>query len=424
MSGKAGLIMNMNMNYKKTYHQCEAIRNKFPVFERCINNHTLHYLDSAAMTQVPNSVLDEMKKFEITSRSNIQRSVYQMAAESTEAYEGARDSVSNYINASSSDEIIFTSGTTNSINLLAQSFGANLNPGDEIVISLAEHHSNFVPWQILRDRYGIVLKAIPLKDDGILDLDELSNIVSARCKLIAVTHVSNVTGAITEVARIVESAKKVGAKVFLDGAQAVPHGQVDVQGLGIDFYAFSGHKSYGPTGIGVLWCKNESLEKLLPTNGGGGMVERVSLNKATFKSGNHAFEAGTPPIVQAIGLGKALDWLQGLRWDAIRLHEKKLSNILFDALKKIPDLRILGEDNALTRMPIFSFVLKDIHPHDFCHILDQHGVAIRGGHHCAQPLLTELNLFACSRVSIGIYNNEDDINAFIRGLHNAIEVLK
>lgn len=400
------------------------IRKQFPIFERKINDKPLRYLDSAAMAQIPQTVIDAVIHFETYSRANVQRSVYQLATESTDAYHGARASVAAYLNAPAIEEVIFTSGTTAAINLLAHGFGSSLKKGDEVLISLAEHHSNFVPWQMLRDRCGIELKTIPLQADGSFNLDEIDSLITERCKLIAVTHVSNVTGAITDVSRIVKAASKVGASVFLDGAQAAPHGPVDVQALGVDFYAFSGHKCFAPTGVGVLWGKQVALDKLTPVLGGGGMVERVALEYTSYASGYRAFEAGTPPIAQAVGLGAAVDWLQALPWADIRQHEKQLSSQLLSGFKSIPGLQLLGSESLENRLPIFSFDIEDIHPHDICHILDQDGVALRGGHHCAQPLLAEFDLFAATRASIALYNNADDIDALLAGLHKAIEILK
>lgn len=400
------------------------IQQQFPIFQRPRNAKPLHYLDSAAMAQLPQTVIDAVTHFETNSRANVQRSVYQLATEATEAYEHARTNIARYINASSAAEVIFTSGTTAAINTLAYGFEAQLKKGDEVVISLAEHHSNFVPWQMLRERCGILLKAIPLRHDGSLNLETLDEMVTERCKLIAVTHVSNVTGAITDVARIVAAAQKVGAKVFLDGAQAVPHGPIDVQALAVDFYAFSGHKCYAPTGVGVLWGKQQALAMLTPMLSGGGMVQRVTLEKTILASGNRSFEAGTPPIAQAIGLGAAVNWLQNLPWDKLRQHEQQLSQQLLDGLKHIVGLRLLGADTIKNRMPIFSFDIEGIHPHDICHILDQHGVALRGGHHCAQPLLAEFNLFTATRASLALYNNKTDIDALLAGLQQAIEILR
>ena len=400
------------------------LRKQFPIFERKINDKPLHYLDSAAMAQIPQVVLDAVWQYETHSRANVQRSVYQLATESTDAYQGARLSVANYLNAPSAEEVIFTSGTTAAINLLAYGFGASLQEGDEVLISLAEHHSNFVPWQMLRDRCGIELKAIPLQSDGSFNLDEIDSLVTERCKLIAVTHVSNVTGLVSDVSRLVKAANKVGARVFLDGAQAAPHGPIDVQALGVDFYAFSGHKCFAPTGVGVLWCRQQALDELMPVMGGGGMVERVALDYTSYAAGYRVFEAGTPPIAQAVGLGAAVDWLQTLPWQNISRHEKELSVKLLEGLKDIPGLHLLGSEDLEGRLPIFSFDIEDMHPHDICHILDQHGVALRGGHHCAQPLLAEFDLFAATRASLALYNNEHDIDALLAGLHKALEILK
>lgn len=369
-------------------------------------------------------VLAALQEFETSKRGNVSRSGHYLATQADEAYQLARQQAAQYINAETAEEIVFTSGTTASINLLANSLGSMLNAGDEVVISLAEHHSNFIPWQLLRDRSGIVLKAIGLTDDGRLDLSTLDDLVTDRCRLIAVGHVSNVTGAITDVKRITSKAQSVGAQVLLDGAQAVPHGPVDVQDLGVDYYAFSGHKCFAPNGIGVLWGRGDALAKLPPFMAGGGMVERVSWEANSYASGYRRFEAGTPPIAQAIGLGAALDWMMNLSWSQIKAHETALIDKMLAILNNTPELKIIGPNSAEDRIPVFSFDIAGYHPHDLCYLLDQQGIALRGGHHCAQPLMDVYDLVGTSRASLSFFNHEADIERFAAGLNNAINELR
>lgn len=401
----------------------QEFRSHFHILSTEVYGNPLCYLDNASTTLIPDNVLSAQLEFESTSRSNVARAGHFLATRATDAYEQARATVARYLNITNTDEIIFTSGTTAAINLLAHSLGATFKPGDEVVVSLAEHHSNFVPWQLLRDRAGIVLKTIPLAEDGRLDLDALETLVTDRCKLIAVTHASNVTGAITDVETIVAAARKVGAQVLLDGAQGAAHGPVDVPALGVDYYAFSGHKSFGPTGVGVLWGRAELLEPLPPFMGGGGIVERVTLAENRYASVPARFEAGTPPIAQAVALGAALEWLMALPWPEVRAHEQRLTQRLLASLESVPGLRIIGPRSADRRLPLFSFDMDGIHPHDLCHILDHQGVALRGGHHCAQPLMDALDLMATSRASLSLFNDETEINTLVDGLHKAIDIL-
>jgi cysteine desulfurase/selenocysteine lyase len=397
---------------------------QFPILRREINGKPLHYLDNAATTFSPDCVLQAMADFEIRSRSNIQRGMHQLGLEATEAYEKARCSAANYLNAPSTEEIVFTPGTTFAVNMVAHCFGQSLRPGDEIVVSVAEHHSNFVPWQRLRDQYEIDLRMIPVKANGNLDLDNLEQLITDRCRLVAVSHISNVTGSITDLERVTAAAHRHGALVFVDGAQAVPHGPVDVQSAGADFYAFSAHKCYGTTGVGVLWARQEILQKLPPFLTGGGMVERVTTAETRFSSGRQAFEAGTPPVVQAIGLGAALDWLQTMPWAQIHQYERGLSGRLLQGLADIDGLKLLGETSPDGRAPIFSFDIEGCHSHDICHILNEFGVALRGGHHCAQPLMDALELVATTRASLALFNSDEDIEALLSGLQQAVAILR
>ncbi len=402
----------------------EALRSQFPILEREVNGLPLHYLDNAATTFSPLCVQDAQSRFENQYRANVQRGMHQLGIEATDAFEAARESAAKYLNAPSPDEIIFTSGTTFAVNMVAHGLGDSLQPGDEIVVSVAEHHSNFVPWQRLCEQYGIQMKLIPVLATGSLDLSQLDDLISERCRVVAVSHISNVTGSITDLQTIVRRAHHCGALVFVDGAQAVPHGPIDLQSLDVDFYAFSSHKCYGPNGIGVLWGRRQLLDDLPPFLTGGGMIERVSAQGTRYASGNRRFEAGTPPVAQAIGLGAALEWLTALPWPEIHRHERQLAERLLRGLEDIRGLTVLGEITPGGRAPIFSFDIEGCHSHDLCHVLDEFGVALRGGHHCAQPLMDALDLVATTRASIAVFNTEDDITALLDGLHKAVELLR
>jgi len=402
----------------------EALRLQFPILEREVNGLPLHYLDNAATTFSPLCVQDAQSRFENQYRANVQRGMHQLGIEATDAFEAARESAAKYLNAPSPDEIIFTSGTTFAVNMVAHGLGDSLQPGDEIVVSVAEHHSNFVPWQRLCEQHGIQMKLIPVLATGSLDLSQLDDLISERCRVVAVSHISNVTGSITDLQSIVRRAHHCGALVFVDGAQAVPHGPIDLQSLDVDFYAFSSHKCYGPNGIGVLWGRRQLLDDLPPFLTGGGMIERVSAQGTRYASGNRRFEAGTPPVAQAIGLGAALEWLTALPWPEIHRHERQLAERLLRGLEDIRGLTVLGEITPGGRAPIFSFDIEGCHSHDLCHVLDEFGVALRGGHHCAQPLMDALDLVATTRASIAVFNTEDDITALLDGLHKAVELLR
>ncbi len=396
------------------------IRAEFPILAKPIDGHALHYLDNGATSQTPLAVLEAMAAHETTHRANVLRGVHMLAEQATQAYADARADLAGYINAADADEIVFTSGCTGAINLVAQSYGALLEPGDEVVISLLEHHSNIVPWQMLRETRGIVLKALPVTDDGRIDLDALDSTLTDRTRLIAVTHVSNVTGAITDTARLIEAARAVGAKVLLDGAQAVPHGAVDVAALGCDFYAFSGHKMFGPNGIGVLWARAELLDRMPPFLGGGEMIHAVTLEKTTYAPAPHKFEAGTPPIAQAVGLAAAARWVQAIDSEGAAGHIQKLSARILDGLANVPGARVLGPAGLQGRVPVISFDIAGLHPHDICTILDGHGVAVRGGHHCAQPLMDRFDLAGTTRASLQVYNDDGDVDALLSGLDDAV----
>lgn len=396
------------------------IRAEFPILAKPIGGQALHYLDNGATSQTPLAVLEAMAAHETTHRANVLRGVHALAEQATQAYADARADLACYVNAAEAGEIVFTSGCTGAINLVAHSYGALLEPGDEVVISLLEHHSNIVPWQMLRDRRGIVLKALPVTDDGRIDLDALDGTLTYRTRLIAVTHVSNVTGAITDTARVVEAARAVGAKVLLDGAQAVPHGAVDVAALGCDFYAFSGHKMFGPNGIGVLWARAEHLDRMPPFLGGGEMIHAVTIEETTYAPAPHKFEAGTPPIAQALGLAAAARWVQAIDSEGAASHVHRLTGRILDGLRDIGGAKLLGPEGLQGRVPVISFDIAGLHPHDICTILDGHGVAVRGGHHCAQPLMDRFDLAGTTRASLQVYNDDGDVDALLSGLDDAV----
>jgi cysteine desulfurase/selenocysteine lyase len=400
-----------------------TIRAQFPILFERPEGRPIHYLDNAATAQTPQSVIDAVSRHEATSRGNIFRGIHRLAEMATEAYQNARGDVARYLGVADPDEIVFTGGTTASINLLAHAYGGTLNPGDEILLSDLEHHSNIVPWQMLRERRGIVLRWLPVTDEGRLDLDALPRLVGARTRLIALTHVSNVTGAETDVGRVVETARRVGARVMLDGAQRVPHGPIDLPAFGIDFYAFSAHKVYGPNGIGALWGRRELLEALPPFLGGGHMIHRVTRERSTFAAIPHRFEAGTMPIAQAVGMAAALRWSMAIDWVAATAHTQRLTERLLQGIGGVSGARIVGPTGLQGRTGVVSFDLPGLHPHDVCQVLDWHGVALRGGHHCCQVLMERFDLAGTTRASIAPYNDDTDIDAFLHGLDDAVRRL-
>ena len=391
-----------------------AARAEFPILRREIDGHPLIYLDSAASAQKPRAVVEAMARAMETSYANVHRGLHTLANETTEAYEKARESVRRLINAEGADEIVFTKGTTEGINLVASSVGQSLQAGDEIVLSVMEHHANIVPWHFLRERKGVTLKFIPLTDDGRLDLEAYRALLGPRTRVVAVTHMSNVLGTINPVAEIVAEAHSAGALTLVDGAQAVVHGPVDVQALGCDFYAFSGHKLYGPTGIGVLYGRAERLAALPPYQGGGEMIGRVTLDAITYADPPHRFEAGTPPILEAIGLAAAIEWLGALDRDAVGAHERGLYERVKERLNGANWLTEIG--HAPGKGAIFSFVMEGAHPHDVAQILDRYGVAVRAGTHCAEPLLAHYGLTSSARASFALYNTLDEADSFVDAL--------
>jgi len=394
------------------------LRREFPIFT---SHPDLVFLDSGASAQKPRSVIDGLAEFYRNDYANVHRGVYQLSARSTDRFEEAREKVRAFLNAADEREIVFVRGATEAINLVAQTWGpAHLKAGDEIVISDVEHHSNIVPWQILRDRLGLKLGVAPTDDTGELDLAAFEALLSARTRLVAVTHISNVTGTLLPIERIVQLAHAKGAKVLVDGCQAVPRMPVDVQALGCDFYVFSGHKSYGPTGTGVLYGRYDALSSMPPWQTGGGMILHVGLDHTEFQEPPHRFEAGTPDIAGAVGLGLALDFIEGIGREAIAEHEQALTGYAVDRLSRIPGLRLV--EAGQRRLGILSFDLEGVHPHDLAQVLDQHHVAVRAGHHCAQPLVDKLGLAATTRASLGVYNDERDIDALADALEAAREM--
>jgi cysteine desulfurase / selenocysteine lyase len=382
------------------------LRREFPIFA---NNPDLVFLDSAASAQKPQSVIDGIAEYYRTDYANVHRGVYRLSARSTELYEEARDKVRRFLNAADRREIVFVRNTTEAINLVAQSWGpAFLREGDEVLISELEHHSNIVPWQLLRDRTGIRVVVAPIDATGGLDLSGFEAALSPRTRLVAITHIANATGALVPVERVVQLAHRHGARVLIDGSQAAPRLPVDVQALGCDFYALTGHKVYGPTGIGVLYARYDVLSAMPPYQGGGEMILHVSFDKTEYQEPPHRFEAGTPDIAGAIGLGFALDFIEELGRENILDHEEVLTGYGVDRLSRIPGLRLLGAGQR--RLGILSFDLDGVHPHDVAQVLDQHHVAVRAGHHCAQPLMERLGLSGTTRASLGVYNDESDID--------------
>ena len=399
----------------------ERVRRDFPILDRTVNGRPLVYLDSGASSQRPVAVLRAVEEYETHSHANIHRGVHALSQAATEAFEGARERVRRYINARSTKEIIFVRGTTEAINLVAQSFARpRFKAGDEIIVTALEHHANIVPWQMVCEQTGCTLKVAPINKRGELLFDEYVKLLSPRTKLVAIAHVSNALGSILPVKRIVDAAHAQGAVVLVDGAQAVPHAHVDVRALGCDFYAFSGHKLYGPTGIGVLYGREELLESMPPWQGGGDMILTVSFEKTTYNDLPAKFEAGTPNISGAVGLAAAMDYVESLGLDAIAAHEHRLVELATAELQKIPGIQIIG--TAANKASIVSFTLDGVHPHDLGTILDHEGVAVRTGHHCAMPLMTFLGLPATVRASFAVYNTEKDVASLIAALGKAREV--
>ena len=400
--------------------EVERIRQDFPILGEKIRGKPLVYLDNAATSQKPQVVIDTIRQFLSTYNSNVHRGVHQLSERATEVFEQARTRVQSFINAAESREIIFVRGTTEAINLVAQSYGrTHIGTGDELVISAMEHHSNIVPWQILCEQTGAVLRVVPINDDGEMLLDEYVTLLTPRTRLVAVAHVSNALGTINPVREIIRLARRQGVPVLVDGAQAVPHLQVDVRELDCDFYAFSGHKVFGPTGIGVLYGRARLLEAMPPYQGGGDMIKSVTFAKTVYNDLPYKFEAGTPHIGGVIGLGAALGYLDGVGLDRVTAYEHELLVHATEALSAIPGVRMIG--TAKEKASVLSFVVDGVHAHDIGTVLDHEGIAIRAGHHCAMPVMQRFGVPATARASLAFYNTRAEVDALVRGIHKVIE---
>lgn len=396
-----------------------AARAQFPILSRSVNGKPLVYLDSAASAQKPRAVIDAMVRTMEGGYANVHRGLHTLANETTEAFEAARESVARFLNAESSNNIVWTKGGTEAINLAAAGLGLSIQPGDEIIVSQMEHHSNIVPWHLLRERRGAVLKWIPVLDDGSLDMAAYAELLGPRTKIVAVTHMSNVLGTINPVAEITRLAHSFGARVLVDGCQGAVHGDADVQAIGCDFYALTGHKLYGPTGIGALFGTTEALDALPPYQGGGEMIETVEMDRVTYAKPPHRFEAGTPPILEAIGLGAAIDWLAQYDKAAITTHERAVYDHARARLDGMNRLRVIGETEG--KGAILTFTVEGAHAHDIAQVMDRYGVAVRAGLHCAEPLAKRFGLTSSARASFALYNTTEDADAFVDALIKARE---
>lgn len=401
----------------------KRLRKDFPALQQKVYGKPLVYLDNAATTQKPERVIDAVTRYYRTENANIHRGIYFLSEQATHAYESVRTKVQRFIHAPSDQEIIFVRGTTEGINLVAQSYVRTfLKPGDEILISTMEHHSNIVPWQLVSEQFQTKLRVIPITDEGEILLDEYDALLNPRTKVVSIAHISNVLGTVNPVKEMVRKAHAGGAVVVVDGAQGAPHTPVDVQDLGADFYVFSGHKMFGPTGIGVVYGKRELLDEMVPYQGGGDMISAVTFEKTLYNKVPYKFEAGTPHIGGVIGLGAAVDYLTEIGMDSIVAYETELLDYATEALSRIAGLRIIG--TAKEKASIISFVINGVHPHDIGTILDRNGVAIRAGHHCAMPLMNRFGVPATARASLAFYNTPEDIDALVRALHEVVEVFK
>lgn len=398
-----------------------AVRADFPALSETVHGKPVVFLDSGASAQKPLAVIDAMDHVMRCHYANVHRGVYTFSQKTTMAFEAARVNVADFINAPSDKNIVFTHNATEAINLVAASWGQRLKAGDEIILTTLEHHANIIPWHFLVEKYGAVLKVVPLNEEGALDIEAYQGLLSEKTKMVAITQMSNVTGEIVPVADMIKQAKAVGADVLIDGSQAIVHMDIDVQALGCDFYVFTGHKLYGPSGIGVLYGTMDALNGMPPYQGGGEMIDVVSFDKVTYKEAPYRFEAGTPAIVEAIGLGAAVDYVSGLDMAGAHAHEDALLKSMEDQISDIDGVTVYSM-GAKQRSGILSFTIKGIHPHDIGTLLDQMGVAIRSGHHCAQPLLQALGVPSTVRASLGMYNTQNDVDAFIEALHKVKKI--
>lgn len=412
----------MSTSEAKTELNIEQIRADFPILQTSVNGKPLVYLDNGASSQKPVQVIDAMRDYYLNEHANIHRGVHTLSQRATQKYEDARQKVATWLNAKHNHEIIFTRGTTESINLVAHSFGKRfIQAGDEIILSKMEHHSNLVPWQMLCEERGAVLKFVPISDDGDFLLESYKKLLNEKTKLVSITHVSNTLGTVVPVSEVVKLAHAAGAKVLLDGAQAVPHMRIDVQNLDCDFYAFSAHKMYGPTGFGVLYGKENLLNEMPPFMGGGDMIKTVSYEKTTYNELPHKFEAGTPAIANGIGMGACIDYLNTLDFVAIQKHETALLNYATQKMSEIEGMRFIG--TAQHKAGVISFLVGTLHHYDIGVLLDQQGVAVRTGHHCTEPLMHRLGITGTVRASFGIYNSFEEIDTFVSALKKAVKLL-
>jgi len=399
----------------------ENIRAQFPILSQKVNGRDLVYFDNAATSQKPYTVIERIDNYYKNENANIHRGVHYLSQKATEDYESARNIIGTYLNAADTSEIIFTKGTTDGINLIASSYGSMLNEGDEILISAMEHHSNIVPWQLLETQRGIKLRIIPIHENGEIDMDAYNEMLNSKTKLVSVTHISNTLGSINPIGEIIDKAHAVGAKVLIDGAQSIQHDQIDLKALNCDFFVFSGHKVFGPTGIGVLYGKSEILNLMPPYQGGGDMIEKVSFEKTTFNVLPFKFEAGTPNIVGGIALGEAFNFLKSLNFNELHEHEMNLLKYAEEELNKIDNIRIIG--TAKNKTSVISFNVGELHPFDIGTLLDKQGFAVRTGHHCTQPLMDFYKIPGTIRVSFSVYNTKQEIDLFLIALKKAIDIL-
>jgi cysteine desulfurase / selenocysteine lyase len=388
----------------------ERTRGDFPILERVVNGHRLVYLDSAASSQKPRTVLEAMTQYYETSHANVHRSIHTLGEEATALYEAARDRVQRFIGATAREEVVLTRGTTDGINLVAEALGRTLRAGDEILITELEHHSNIIPWQMAARDRGATVRAIPVADDGLLDVEAFERLLGPRTRVVAFAHVSNVLGTITPVAQLCARARSVGAVTIVDGAQAAPHLPLDMLALGCDFYVFSGHKMLGPTGIGVLWGRRAALEALEPTRGGGEMIKEVWIDRARWNDLPWRFEPGTPPIAEAVGLTAAIEYLEKLGMERVAEHERALASQTVELLQAVPGVTVYGPRAAMDRGAVVAFSVDGLHAHDVAALLDQEGIAVRAGHHCAQPLMRRYGITGTARASFSVYNSSEDVS--------------
>jgi len=408
---------------RRSTFDVEKVRREFPILHQKVNGKPLVYLDNAATSQKPESVLRALDKYYREYNSNIHRGVHYLSERATQAYEQARGASQHFINAGDASEVIFVRGTTEAINLVAQTWGRkHVGAGDEIIISAMEHHSGIVPWQMLCEEKGAKLRVIPMNDQGELLLEEYEKLLGPKTKFVSLAHVSNALGTINPVGQIIEMAHRRGVPVLLDGAQAAPHVKVDVRALDCDFYAFSSHKLYGPTGVGVLYGKAKLLDAMPPYQGGGDMISSVTFEKTTYNKLPYKFEAGTPNIAGGIGLGAAIQYLNQFDWEQVESHERDVLSYATERISAVPGVRLIG--TAREKTAVISFVFEGIHPHDVGTILDQEGIAIRTGHHCAQPVMERFGIPGTARASFGLYNTRADVDALVAGLHKVLEVFQ